>query len=483
MKPFDRRGLLNAFFRRQKLFLWIFAPILIAGLLDISLATPVYESTAKLLVKFGPDARPQISTQGETQLDSADARRELVQSDAKILASRDLAEALLNDLSIGHVYPAVVRHKPDRGTPMDVAVRQFGKDLLVKTENDSDMISVSLGNHKPDVAADELRHLIDLFITRQSQIYSNPQTSVLHQQAEQAYDNLQDADRSLHEYMASAGLSSADEEVTLLLQQRGAIASYLVRRPQSGTASGMTQKIAYRQGEEDDMPSDIPAAMKTNSLQPSAAQIPIEGADRFPVLDGVQRKIGELQAKEADLLQTYRSDSEPVEAVRHDIALQLHTQKYAVAALGTQIADLDRQIAAKEQARVHYGELAREVQVKEQVYKTAQNRSDLAQADDDLNQRKITQIAVIEQPTLPYQPVWPRKSLILGLCLLMGLAFACAAVLIAEQVDSRFALPEEAATVLGVPVLADFPRFRAARLASSHFSLLESGSRFRRISS
>jgi uncharacterized protein involved in exopolysaccharide biosynthesis len=127
-----------------------------------------------------------------------------------------------------------------------------------------------------------------------------------------------------------------------------------------------------------------------------------------------------------------------------------------VRALANQVADLDHQIADKDLRKSYYEDLMREVQLNEDHYKAAQARAEEAETDQDLNQKKITQISVVEQPSVPYKPSRPWKTEILVLCLLCGLAFGFAACIIAENLDRSFSLPEQAADDLGVPVIASF---------------------------
>jgi uncharacterized protein involved in exopolysaccharide biosynthesis len=174
----DTRSVLTAFFRQQRKFFAVFLSIFGAGIIYILLATPGYESTAKLLIKFGQDARPAIQNQNaNADISSADEHREIVQSNVNILSSRDLAEALLNEISLERAYPGLT--SPAHGTLMDAAFKQYSDDLVIKTASDSDIINVGLYNQDPIVAKAMLRRLLDLFIARQSEIYGNPQTAIL----------------------------------------------------------------------------------------------------------------------------------------------------------------------------------------------------------------------------------------------------------------------------------------------------------------
>jgi len=99
-----------------RLFLFFFTPFDIAAVIYLLLVAPNYKRNAKALIKFGSDSRPEVSsspTIGE-DASSVDEHHEMVQSNVRILTSRNLAEALLNDLSINRVYPKIIKNSAKR---------------------------------------------------------------------------------------------------------------------------------------------------------------------------------------------------------------------------------------------------------------------------------------------------------------------------------------------------------------------------------
>jgi len=128
--------------------------------------------------------------------------------------------------------------------------------------------------------------LIELFIIHQSEIYSNPQTAVLHEQANEDYHKLENASKQLNEFETRAGIVSIDQELALLIQQRGDISGYMSHRPVELVPKNPNSNNRARSG--------------------GLGILPV----RFPTLDDVQRKIDDLRAHEVSLAQTYRPDSE-----------------------------------------------------------------------------------------------------------------------------------------------------------------------------
>lgn len=487
------RSLLNAFFRQSRKFLVVFFFFVAVGVAYILIAPPGYEAETYLLVKFGRDATPDISNTPQSpppEVQSTE-RHEIVESNVQLLESRDLAEALLNQMGIARVYPGIVENPPTEGTLMDAAVHKLDeKDLVIKTDQETDVIHVSLFNGDPEVATEELKRLIDLFVAKQSQVYSNPQTGFLREQAEAARKKLAESTAALYDYKAKANVASAEEELSLLLQQR------------SGAATDLSQHQAA-EAESKARVDNIAASLQS---LPKDVSTSVE-ADRFRPMDDARANLNALHDKLDQMLLTYDPSSVVVKNMRETVAsaeadYQRMRQEVAernkpspntvyqsmqtdylrasadhdaevaqVRTLTQTIADLDKQIADLDERKSHYDDLDRQVHLDEDNYKALQERAAESGVAEDLNRQKITSIAVIQQPTLPYKPTRPRVALVLFLCVFAGLTFGLGTCVLAENVDEAFSIPEQVSAVLGLPVLAAFAdrskgRRRRGRAAS-----------------
>lgn len=109
----DARGILNSVFKQFWKFAFVAASVLMIGVVYLLTATPVYQSSAKILIKFGQDARPEMSVSDNRSGLSAEEKRGLVQSNVNIIMSRDSAEALFDVIPVASVYPQISAQFPD----------------------------------------------------------------------------------------------------------------------------------------------------------------------------------------------------------------------------------------------------------------------------------------------------------------------------------------------------------------------------------
>ena len=71
-----------------------------------------------------------------------------------------------------------------------------------------------------------------------------------------------------------------------------------------------------------------------------------------------------------------------------------------------------------------------------------------------MNQAGITNLSVVQAPSMPYRPARPRKLLLFALALFAGLAGGLALCLLMEMLDDTIALPEQVEALTGLPLLA-----------------------------
>lgn len=417
------RGLLTVFFRQFWTFFITFMLVFGSVGAYVLRTVPVYESAGSILIKFGNDARPDVSKNDQNQGDLTPTdRRELIESYTRILQSHDLLVSLVNEIGVEKLYPGISERAPSRETAVEMAFNRLMKgDLTIKGGVQSNLIEIHLLSENPTLAPQFLKRLLEQFIARQADVFNKPQTEFIAQQVQHASAELEKAQASLQQFKDKNGLSSVEEEMIRLLQEK----------------------------------SDA----KTVALRS---------------IDEAQNKVDELQARENQLLLSYQADSPAVRKVHESLVVarsQLYSKQAdlkagttggskAASTLSPHIKDIDRRMKELESQRREYNDLYRQVQIAEENYKNYVGKLEEARIKETLNRQNITRISVLDEPTIPLTPVKPNKTLILALGLMGGLLLGLGLVIALETMDERFSRPEQITTVLGVPVIASFTRMR-----------------------
>jgi uncharacterized protein involved in exopolysaccharide biosynthesis len=473
------RGLLGIFFRQWFKFALVFLFFFGTAAAYCLIATPKYQSEAKLLVKFAgnqssrQDALP-TSTISAQQLE----RKEVVNSQISVLQSKDLISEVLHTLGIDRVYPTLAAGTEPAALD-DAAQRRFFHDFTAEAEKDADVIDLGLLNPDAAVGAQALQTMINKFVTMQSKIYQSGQLGFLQQQLAQSRNKLEQARAAVRNFKSAAGISSLDEERSLLLKQ------------QSDVRVALTQEISHQEE----------AQGRYARLEEQLKQIPnqiklSDENDRFKAVDDGRQRLNELQSREKELSVNYRPDSQTMTNLHSEIlfaqqqlaqmsresAARIRTGANPVrqqveialaqaagdqfsatagrASYETELARINKRLGDLETQGVRLDELELQQQVDEENFRNLLQEVDDARVADDLNRERISSIAVVQAPTTPLKPAKPAKTLIMAVGLLFGIAGGIALVLISEMADESFATPEQIEAVAGLPVLGTFSRAR-----------------------
>jgi uncharacterized protein involved in exopolysaccharide biosynthesis len=404
------RGWITAFFRQLKKCTFVFCMFLLGGLVYIAATKPQYEAAGSLLVKFGRGATPEItrSENSGPEIITQSDRRETIQSDIEILQSHALLYEIVHAFGAENLYPNITKKVAGKDDPEEAAIRELWKsDLVIKSNQKSNLIDVRMVNRNPKIAAQFVHELFQRFIARQSEVFNKPQTNFLENEVKQAAEKLKASQQALENFKEDKEISSMDDEMAELLRQKS----------DAGTL-----------------------ALDAN--------------------DDAWARLSEMQEKEAQMRATYLPDSAQV-IRQHELVVLAQRQLQQRQAdqstrIGSATAKIKKRIAELEAQRTQYRDLARQVDIDEQNYKNYQLRGENARINDLLNRNSITPIVVVDEPVVPMKPIRPRKKLILAMCLLAGLVFGTGTALIFETLDPRFTSPEQISDILGVPVMANF---------------------------
>jgi len=475
--PPNLRDWTGLFFRRKGLFVGTVVVVLAAGGGYLLWATPQYRSQAAVVVRFDDQSFPQTDmAKDSTASVTAQAdRHETVLAHADILTSPDLAREVIEKVGLERVYPDIVEDPPSVGTPMDEALYVFSKKLVVDPEQQGDVITISFDHRDKKVAQTILRDLIDGYMTRTAAIFSHPDLAFQQAQVDQAKTRLDQAQTALREYKAAAGITSFDDQLAALIKQRtdtnGALQSTEVDLVQSTQRRDELQRLIEKLP-----PSLVNSASGEKYHSLDDAQTTLDGlllkerqmrasynADS-PMLDQLHAAIAtataDLKARRGEI---GRRDSTAPNLVFQNIQTDLIratadalANQHAVDALKAQVAALDSQMSALERHHTGLLERSREVDLADNAFRNLSNHLADARVADNRLKDRISQGAVITQPSLPYKVAKPRYLVLSAAFLVTAVLLGIGTVLLAELLDDRFAGPEQFAHRTGVRVLATF---------------------------
>ena len=399
----------------------------------------------------------------------------LMAPEIEILTSRDLRLKVLEVLGVGIIYPDILKNDTLTISHLEMAQGRFQRYLTVTQSGKSNVIKVTFQHENPQIAADAVNLLSQLWKEKHLAIFSNPQTSFLEEQVATFRKRFEQSETLLQEFKQEHGISSIFDQRKLLLDQRQNFDSRSKFNEDEIQGSG--SKIHALRVQLKDIPEYIP--MWTEKEQ------------NDQVLESTRQELLALRRKEHQFLGKYDEDSRMVTDVREEIALlqsyikeqevhmkndqvttvrnpvyqdlqlELLTTESELTSLKTkrkvvlgQIEEINRQISRLNRLEKQFNGLQREVDKDKDNAKNYMEKLEMAKISTQMDDRQIANVSVIQAASAPIVPIKPRKSLIFYLGMMVGLLSGIAWAFVSELLKTSYIRPEQASLELGVPILA-----------------------------
>ncbi|MEE8508270.1 MAG: Wzz/FepE/Etk N-terminal domain-containing protein [Myxococcota bacterium] len=397
-----------------------------AAYLTVFVLTPIYQSTAVVLVKPGRELLSELAGRS-TPLLRMDS---IVMAELEILYSEDLARDVVGSLGPETLYPepddGVVNrgvrmfrellepapgHVPDpfraavfsyvsflelggNGVPDPLveAVRKFREDTSATVVPGTEVIRISYRHPDPHIAARSVNRLVDGFKEHHLRAFSEPQsTRFLEEKVVLYRDELEESEARLQEFQEHHPVLVNEIPAQTLEERRMQLDSALKGARNEIAAQG--RRVRYMRENQGSLP-------RTAALHQEL---------EFAVMSG----LAELAAQQA------RAEG-----------------------LQRQLAELDHQIQALPAYLRTYRRLTRETDANEKRYRDYEERFREGLNSAEMDRRKIANISVIQRGRAPLLPSSPRKmfNLLVGGILGFGLGFGLALVREGAGVDEAKAL-------------------------------------------
>ena len=187
VQPSFRESILT-FFRRKFTFLVVFGAVCLAGAGYLLIKTPMYLSSAALVLRFDQQTVPDIDrTRTPPQPLGSNERREILYSDADILRSPDLARA--HDRRRSDWRASIQRSQPTtrarsaRWTTRSRRSPRHADRCRIAERRDQHLVPESQRRRWRTAV---IQTLLDHFFSQEAVIYANPQLQFAEDEAKRA---------------------------------------------------------------------------------------------------------------------------------------------------------------------------------------------------------------------------------------------------------------------------------------------------------
>ncbi len=514
------RDLYHVLFRQKNKVLFFMAAVMLTVSLGLLLAPRIYNSESKLLVRLGRESVALDPTVTGGVVSVNQRRESELNSEVEILNSTALAEKVVRALgpqvflaSSRQARLAALRGEQaaqdgadwsllgglasllrDLGilptvSEVELAAEALARQISIKVLPNTNVLTISYESDDAGLAQQVLSRLLDLYLDQHIMAHrSSGSLDFFTRQTRQVQDRLNQQEQALSQLKNSAGIANLAEQRNALVGRAGELQREMDRAKVALSAA--RAKTAGIQAKLKELP-EYQVTMRTSGMANSAQE-------------GMRQHLYELEMQEADLAARYHDNSVKVRDVRAKIAQArqilgleapqreevtqgvnatyqaLHTDLYVeqanLAALAAKAQGLERQmdavqeeIRALNQTEPSLLDLQREIAALDASYRGYADKLEQTRIDQALEATRLSNISVIQAPTLSDRPVRPKKVLTLLLGLLLSLLGGVGVAFLAERLDHSIRSSDDIERRLSVPNLGSIPQVEEtaqARLAA-----------------
>lgn len=478
-------------FRHGRLMIVSFLLIL-AGVVLITWMIPArYQAQVKILVKR-ERADPVVNPDPNTQLAMPSLTEEDLNSEVELLKSRDLLEKVVaasgldvqaTPSFLGSVL-AAIEGRPGEQVPAGQlrtlrAVRSLEKSLDVQPLKKTKLIIVSYESPDPQLSAKVLQTLARLYLEKHVAVHRVPGALDFFQnQTEQYRQKLLQAQQQLAGFGRDNGVIAASMEKEIAIRKLNDFEGDLEKT--RATIAETEQRIR--------------ALEELEASTPERLTTQVRALDNPVLLQQLKSTVLDLEMKRSELLSKFAPDYRPVkdievqigqarEALVREENKPLHeettdrnathewikgelakaraelTALRAQAGAASQIVDLYRSQARQlNQTEIVQQDLLRSAKLAEDNFLLYSRKQEEARIQDALDERRIINVSIAEEPTVPALPSSPHRALNLALGGFLACFVSIGLGYTADYLDSTFRTPKEVEVFLNTQVLASLPK-------------------------
>jgi len=251
------RDVFHVAFKRKIQIILVFAAVVLTVAIATLRATPIYQATAKILVKIERESvnmpASGVRLPGEMQINS----------EIQMLKSRSLAEKVLMALGPATIYPRsdeqdqefwrqylrkikdevrglLEKYFPEKRKSQLGADKEdsevlaflprFQAALSIEAIKDTNLIRVQFSHQDPQMAATVVNRLADVYLDHHLSVYKTPKFNKFVQEQTRLLKNkLQQSEKKFESLKEQHGIISLKEERSLLLSEEAALRTDLNR--------------------------------------------------------------------------------------------------------------------------------------------------------------------------------------------------------------------------------------------------------------
>lgn len=472
------RDIVDVLFRHRRLILTVMPAAFLLTLAFVFLTARKYQSEMKILVQNTRSNVILTADKTNASTTVADVTEQQINSQIEILRSRDVldpvAEAGWDSRKAAFATPEAVKKH-------DKLVTALEKGLAADPVRKSNVITVSFVGKSPREAQATLQKVSAAFLTEQQQLLRPTGASdFFNAEAERYRHEWDEASKAFVAFQQqNQFVSLTDQEEALAKQVSGAqdaLRALDVNMAElEGRIRGSKQSLADAQERQVTSIKTVPNQQSVQELSTLLVTLRNKRTTLLTQFKPTDRLVAEIEQQIAQTQsaltaaqngssQERTTDVNPtwqqIRAANYTNSINREAMSSQRAGLQRELAGLQTKLANTEALTVQYNLLKTRADNLRENYQLYVQKMEQATIEDAMDERKLSNVSIAQQPTLSYLPVSPKPLTDIALGLISASFITFALLYFAELGRVTIVTPRELELHTGKPVLVTVPFIR-----------------------
>ena len=449
----DVKDIAKILVRRRRTIINVTGICILLGAAYLVVTPSTYQSTAMLRIKQTQGLGNSVLSTDQGYSDTM--ARQLMNTDAEILKSRNVVEPVINEVEGDQV----------------ITYEEFVKSRIeTKPYKETQLLQVSVTGRTPEKAQEANQLLIDTFLKRLadlSQVEQKATREFLQKRVVTAKEELSEAEQKLQQFQVDNKIYSTNDQMKGLTDK-----ITLIDREKAQNKLDLETAQAALGSINADLGSAGASIADSSTVQAYKSQLADLEArkasyvgkytDSHPAMKEVNDQIAKAQAglqQEIDAIVSQQAPSSNsaqqgllADKFRNEAALAVAQSKEAA------LADLDKDnedaMKALPEKERGYIQAKRDVDVAQDIYEMLSKRLEEAKVAEVMVPNEVQ---IVDAPTLPEKSIAPRRVLVMVASAIIGLVLGCLYTLVQSLRNRRVQTAKDVEDMLQVPMLGIIP--------------------------
>ena len=452
----DVKDIAKILVRRRRTIINVTGICILLGAAYLVVTPSTYQSTAMLRIKQTQGLGNSVLSTDQGYSDTM--ARQLMNTDAEILKSRNVVEPVINEVEGDQV----------------ITYEEFVKSRIeTKPYKETQLLQVSVTGRTPEKAQEANQLLIDTFLKRLadlSQVEQKATREFLQKRVVTAKEELSEAEQKLQQFQVDNKIYSTNDQMKGLTDK-----ITLIDREKAQNKLDLETAQAALGSINADLGSAGASIADSSTVQAYKSQLADLEArkasyvgkytDSHPAMKEVNDQIAKAQAglqQEIDAIVSQQAPSSNsaqqgllTDKFKNEAALAVAQSKEAT------LADLDKDnedaMKALPEKERGYIQAKRDVDVAQDIYEMLSKRLEEAKVAEVMVPNEVQ---IVDAPTLPEKAIAPRRVLVMVASAIIGLILGCLYTLVNSLRNRRIQTAKDVEDMLQVPMLGVIPNHR-----------------------